>query len=423
MDEHEYRPKRSGNHDQDEGIILNYERQRYNGVRPKFSDEGANIPLSYQLEEESELYGRFGSSSELESNKTLEVAQAPEQEQSEPQIYTGNDKTGTIEGGSAVGGLLNDVDPLSRNVSLQVFKEPEGEVDQTWVIIHGWNSSLQGDNIKALIEKTVAVAGENDRVLALDWREASNNSGSRSNDPPSPENNRLAVAGGGNGIAATWIAPTAEKTVEMLKEFGINSTNADQNLNLIGHSLGSFVSAEIGQIYKTGEGRQGKPLTTANDKGVRTITALDPASVGLVGGGYDVDGRTEEVREAPANFAEVAEFSRAFVGSKSIAGSKKFAGNADETYLLDFNDPDSFITNSYMARYGILPEEDFLGEHGGVVRAFTNILDNSGKIGELLGFNSYQSLNELPTEGLNETEPYQGTIYIGPDDEPTAIMN
>ena len=79
MDEREYRRNRSGNHNQDEGMILNYERQRYNSVRPQFSDEGANIPLSYQLEEESELYSRFGSSSELESNQTQDVAQAPGQ--------------------------------------------------------------------------------------------------------------------------------------------------------------------------------------------------------------------------------------------------------------------------------------------------------------------------------------------------------
>ena len=62
--------------DQGEGLIQNFERRRYNGIRPKFSDEGANIPLSYHFKEESELYARFGSGSELEEDETQEVAQA-----------------------------------------------------------------------------------------------------------------------------------------------------------------------------------------------------------------------------------------------------------------------------------------------------------------------------------------------------------
>ena len=82
MDEREYRRNRSGNHSQDEGMILNYERQRYNGVRPKFSDEGSLIPLEYQLEEESELYSLFGSSG-LEKNETEQLTSALEPEQSD----------------------------------------------------------------------------------------------------------------------------------------------------------------------------------------------------------------------------------------------------------------------------------------------------------------------------------------------------
>ena len=82
MDEREYRRNRSGDYSQDEGIILNYERQRYNGIRPKFSDEGANIPIEYQLEEESELYSRFGSSSKLEEDETEQLTSSSKPEQS-----------------------------------------------------------------------------------------------------------------------------------------------------------------------------------------------------------------------------------------------------------------------------------------------------------------------------------------------------
>ena len=305
--------------------------------------------------------------------------------------------SGTIEGGSNAGGLLDGVDPERRNISLKVAKEPDGEVDQTWVIIHGWDSSPEGSNIAGLIQKTAATAGENDRVLVLDWSEASNNSGSVGDNAPL-----------GNGIAATWIAPTAEETIGMLEEFGIDSTNADQKLNLVGHSLGSFVSAEIARTYQTGESRQGEPVTTANNKGVRTITALDPASNnGLIGGGYDVDYRASG-RQSPANFSEVSEFSRSFVGDKSAAGNKELADNADEAYLLDFGSANLNF-----------------GEHGRVVQTFTNILDRDNKIGDLLGFDSYQSLDALPTAEFGEKKKasfsYKGIINVNSQNGPTKL--
>ena len=79
MDEYEYR--RNRDHDNEsEGMITNYERQRYNGIRPVFSDEGKHIPIKYQLEEESELYGRFGSSSgneTKEDTETIRYADSP----------------------------------------------------------------------------------------------------------------------------------------------------------------------------------------------------------------------------------------------------------------------------------------------------------------------------------------------------------
>ena len=294
----------------------------------------------------------------------------------------------TITGGSDGGrGFLPGVeDPNIREIKIRVAKEPEGQVDQTWIVVHGWNSSTNPDaeNIYALAEEVTANAGENDRVLALDWSEASNVAGGR-----------VGVLGG-SGIAATWIAPTAEKTVEILEEnFGINSTNAGQKLNLIGHSLGSFVSAEIGRVYGSE---------------VRTITALDPASdANVQPDGYDVDGNTE-VREAPANFAETSKFSRSFVGATSIAGSERFASNADESYQLDF---------------GSTTFGESIAEHGRVVATFANIFGRSNKIGDLLGYNSYQSLDTLPIEEFGVIEQgafsYEGIINVDNNDEPNSL--
>ena len=79
MDEYEYR--RNRDHDNEsEGMITNYERQRYNGIRPVFSDEGKHIPIEYQLEEEDELYSHFGSSSgneTTEDTETIRIADSP----------------------------------------------------------------------------------------------------------------------------------------------------------------------------------------------------------------------------------------------------------------------------------------------------------------------------------------------------------
>ena len=315
--------------------------------------------------------------------------------------------TGTITGGSEAGGLLDSVDdPSRRNLNLQVFKEPEGEAEQTWVIVHGWDSSPEGENIEYLIDKTVSAAGENDRVLALDWSEASNNEGSSLREVER-------VLGGGNGIAATWIAPTAEFAVRALAEFGINSSNAAEKLNLIGHSLGSFVSSEIGRIYRTGSYRRDNEFDSAfeaNIEGVRSVTALDPASPNnLPGGGYDIDFEIDD-RQAPNPLSRSTFFSRSFVGFESLAGSPEFADTAKEAYEMVFTE-----------------NED--EKHGAVVEAFANIFDSSQGIGDFLGYDSYQSPEALPTDNFDEIletrrrliRTYQGFIDVNDDTNPTRL--
>lgn len=140
------------------------------------------------------------------------------------------------------------------------------------------------------------------------------------------------------------------------------------------------MSAEIGRLYELGENRLGQEVTTANNIGVRTITALDPASRANITGGYDLEGRKDGIQK-PDKFLEVSQFARSFVGDKSILGSKDFADNADESYLLDFGSANPNFE-----------------EHGRVVRAFANIFGNDSKIGELLGYDSYQSFDTLSND-------------------------
>lgn len=345
-------------------------------------------------------------------NVRLEALPSDEDTPEEPDYLKELAIRGTITGGNSGGNLLDGVDPNFRNVGFREIKAPAGEeVEQTWVVIHGWNSSPDGESIAPLSNALAQKAGENDRVLALDWREAA-------------ENALGAFNLGGNGIAATWIASVAEFAVKALQDkYGIDSEKAAESLNLVGHSLGTLVSSEMGRLYKTGQNRSEKDtITGANGEGARTITALDPPSQENLlaqeyGGGYDVDGRLK-TRQNPANFDDVSRFSRSFVGRSSLSGNPALADRADEAFELDFNSP---VAN--------------FEEHGRVVKTFTNIItsdrpgDPPQNIDDLFGIDAYSSLDELPIEQFGVTElnrgdgdrTYQGIINVDENNQPTLL--
>lgn len=248
--------------------------------------------------------------------------------------------------------LLPGVDPNQRRVRFNLVQDatdPSAFLGQTWVVIHGWRDSPENSGMRALVEAVDNAADPNDRVLVLDWKEASN-VGSELSD--------------GNFIAATWIRPVAELAVRKLQALGIDGNAASNSLNLIGHSLGSLLSSEIAAIYLEQSGVK-----------VKTITALDPPSVtnenlpvavasnavsGLLDNFrlYDLDGRADGTQE-PENFRDVAESSRAFVGSRSIAGNQKLAATAHNSFQMNFG-----------REFRFSPAQ----EHGWVVDTFINLI-------------------------------------------------
>lgn len=135
---------------------------------------------------------------------------------------------------------------------------------QTWVIIHGYNSSSDGPNINTAEQSVVQHARPNDRILSLDWREAAANQ----------------ISPIGNFVAATWSAPVAEYVAQTLQnQYGISPQSASNTVNLVGHSLGAYMAGEIGKAFRDGvTDEAGNPVVSGNGVGVRTITALDPAS-------------------------------------------------------------------------------------------------------------------------------------------------
>ncbi|MEG3910301.1 VWA domain-containing protein [Microcoleus sp. w2-18aC6] len=264
-----------------------------------------------------------------------------------------------------------------RQIELKLFSptdkqpspfESETETGKTWVVIHGWNDGEktndgQPSNLPKLAT-ALANVRPNDRVYFLNWEQASVN-GRISNDDTNDLESSLRV---GNYFAAKWIRPVAEFVVtELLDKLKIDSVTASENLNLIGHSLGSLVSGEIGRLYKEGfkddKGNEIKP----NGVGVNTITALDPPSessidlLTLGGVDYDLDGRNTQA-DSPNNFSEVSNYSLALVGARSLAGNQQLAATADESFQMDFG--------------GLSVPVD---EHGQVVQTFTNLLNQIKK--------------------------------------------
>jgi tetratricopeptide (TPR) repeat protein len=296
---------------------------------------------------------------------------------------------------------------------------------KTWLVIHGWNNDSESDNIKSLAQQ-IAERHKGDRVLILDWGEAAYNQG------------RVSIGNTsirGNYYAATWIRPVAEVAVKELKhQYDMTDTEAKQNLYLIGHSLGSIMSAEIGSIFK---------------QGVSNIFALDPASeINILGdlwsplGGYDVDGRTPAYKtselqklvsllttllkqnigippryinianiDRPKCFSQstqtavknsgcdgtkqVALFSRAFVGQKSVAGNQKLASTSNESYQIDFG--------LRLTAPG--------SEHGEVVKTFATMIQRNSFSG-LLGSNDTKAHFEIKKDA--QANGHEGIIIVNP---------
>jgi pimeloyl-ACP methyl ester carboxylesterase len=272
-------------------------------------------------------------------------------------ITTGSPKfdieeAGVITGGSPEGSLLPGVSSTERRVNFKLVGEnnPSSLNQQwngkpVWIIAHGWNSSADEARIARLAQTTKNAVGDKGVVLKLDWREAANvgDSGATS----------LFV--GDNATAATWITSAAKFAAQKLKQWGLTDGN---QVNLIGHSLGSLLSTEIASQF------------TAVD----TITALEPPSESnlldlsieilstrKLFKEYDIDGSTEGVQR-PKRFDAVSNFSRAFLGSRSIAGNAEFAGWADESFLVDYG----------VIGKGLIPPGE---EHSSVIDTYTKLID------------------------------------------------
>lgn len=194
---------------------------------------------------------------------------------------------------------------------------------ETWVIVHGHRNSPDTSTISGL-EEAIARLGR--QVLVLDWSSPADNSEVR------PD------------LSARWIHEVANFAVGALRGiWGISSSN----INLIGHSLGSYVSSEIGSIF--GE--------------VDRIFALDPAASSSTGG-YDINGLQDGFQEI-SEFDDVSNFALAFWGRGNPVtggdglGSQRYAHSADESFRIDFTSSNNAIDN-----------------HGYIIELFTYMIED-----------------------------------------------
>jgi pimeloyl-ACP methyl ester carboxylesterase len=161
---------------------------------------------------------------------------------------------------------------------------------RTWVIVHGWQSSPSAfSSLASAIRQNPRYAG--DQIVGVDWSQAA-----ASSNPFSVEAQIQSV-----GVDAA----------QQINTLGVPGAN----LNLIGHSFGAYVAAEIAERVATV---------------VRSLTALDPG-VDLPGG-YDAAGSCDFSRNVTRSVAYHAQ---------NTFGDAEIPQTAERSVVVDFQDTTS----------------------------------------------------------------------------------
>ncbi|MEG4071931.1 VWA domain-containing protein [Microcoleus sp. Pol14C2] len=260
---------------------------------------------------------------------------------------------------------------------------------ETYVVIHGNKDSFNKGKMADLAK---TISEQDKQVIVLDW--------SVSADNLLPN------------ISAGSIHDVAKFAADTLKnKWKIDS----KNLNLIGHSLGSYVASEIGFILSNKEpDKELNPQYRQNpnidpENRVNSLTALDPAALlgsnvllsGLSSGLYDLENSINSTDVAgaqnPIKFSSVSKFSRAFWGdtfSGDGTGSSDYATSANESIYIDFKRP---TENPRAGRDNLIPTDS----HGNIVYLYRNLLKNPSEIGSLfkLGAGEHKEWKKDSYEG------------------------
>ncbi|MCU0544407.1 MAG: alpha/beta fold hydrolase [Oscillatoriaceae cyanobacterium Prado104] len=228
---------------------------------------------------------------------------------------------GTITGPNVFGETISNPIGIERvDNNGRGSSQPIESGRETWLVIHGWKGNPSEGEFPGLAK---AIDGSEDQVLTLDWSGAASSTG---------------LFGADVAKAASWITTVADWAAQKLIELGFTnnegrSTN-NLRLNLVGHSLGTYVAAEIAKRIPGGVDR---------------IVALDPAKE--FQGGYDT---------STIDFSANSQFSWGFYGS--AAGSVERAVTADESWSMGF---------------GGVPLWSASDNHGRVINFFSSMVEQA----------------------------------------------
>lgn len=206
----------------------------------------------------------------------------------------------------------------------------------TWVVIHG-RIDNQDSFVDSQVETSpqrlasaLAAYNEGDQVLTLDWRRGASDNSSSALGTWGLEGNR-------------WIKGVAAWATASIRALNLSP---DQ-INLVGHSWGSYVAYEIA-----------KSLKSSTSDNVRSIVALDPANNAsgpfVNGGGYNA---------SKVDFAKYSDRAWSFYGNGWF-GYRKTAETADE----------SFVIAPYTGASSTLSVKGNLARHRAPVTLFTEII-------------------------------------------------
>lgn len=275
----------------------------------------------------------------------------------------------------------------------------------TWVVIHGLNDTPSSTGNLGELANTVEKAVEKlgGQVLVVDWSGAAASFTSGIPDP---------------GPASEWIHDVATLAVRSLKEWGININN----INLIGHSLGTYVSSEIGFLFASNNPETRTLLP--NTPKINSFTALDPAGFVNVerffaalefDGRYDLDGDVAD-NQIPLFFKDVSQFSRAYWGKRvglerddlrlgDGLGSDLYANSAQESFRIRFD--------------SINP----IDNHSRIVQLFTNIIEQNNNPETTGIISSFFKIDQREHEQWKkETSGAEGIIESDSNNKPVLLV-
>ena len=185
--------------------------------------------------------------------------------------------------------------------------------EDIWIVTHGYRDNSGGSFWE--IGNDIKAQFPDATVLTLDWSNIAYGGDLKTNE-------RIDLC-----RTANWIRPLAERVVEKLKRYGVTDP---KKVNLVGHSLGTLVSAEISRIMMENSGQY-----------VSRMILLDPPSETLcnalgVFGIYNTRSYPSSLSRID-RFANFAERAVSFVGMRSFAGNQGLNLTADYSYWIEFD--------------------------------------------------------------------------------------